>query len=63
MNELDTDRTEAERQVATILAAAYLRLRFPSPSPQEVDCPETKSEPVIYVSEYEYERFSQISPI
>ena len=43
MNDRDPDRTEAVRQIAAILAAAYLRLRFPSPPPL-VDCPETKSE-------------------
>ena len=44
MNERDADRAEAIRQIAAILAAAYVRLRFPEPSPREVDCPETKSE-------------------
>ena len=29
MNERDPDRAEAIRQIAEILAAAYLRLRFP----------------------------------
>ena len=29
MNERDADRAEAVRQIAAILAAAYLRLRFP----------------------------------
>ena len=42
MNDSDVDRTEAIHQIATILAAAYLRLRFPDPSEKEVDCPETK---------------------
>lgn len=37
------DRTEAIRQIAVILATAYLRLRFPN-SPPTVDCAETKSE-------------------
>ena len=44
MNDRDADRAVAVREIAAILAAAYLRLRFPDPSPQEVDCPETKSE-------------------
>jgi len=44
MNERDTDRAEAVRQIAAILAAAYVRLRFPEAPPREVDCPETKSE-------------------
>jgi hypothetical protein len=43
MNERDPDRAEAIRQIAAILAAAYLR-RFPDPPPPPVDCPETKSE-------------------
>ena len=41
MNERDADRAEAVRQIAAILAAAYVRLRFPE---RKVDCPETKSE-------------------
>jgi hypothetical protein len=28
------------RQIAAILAAAYVRLRFPEPLPKEVDCAE-----------------------
>ena len=44
MNDRDTARAEAVRQIAAILAAAYLRLRFPEPPPSVVDCPETKSE-------------------
>ncbi len=44
MNDRDPDRAEAIRQVATVLAASYLRLRFPSLAPPEVDCPDTKSE-------------------
>jgi hypothetical protein len=42
MKEHDADRAEAVRQIATILAAVYVRLRFPAPSKKEVDCPETK---------------------
>ena len=44
MNDRDSDRAEAIRQIAGILATAYLRLRCPDPPPQAVDCPETKSE-------------------
>ena len=44
MNERDADRAEAVREIAAILATAYLRLRFPCPPPQEVDYAETKSE-------------------
>ncbi len=44
MNDRDLDRAEAVRQIATILAAAYLRLRFSESRPPGVDCPETKSE-------------------
>ena len=43
MNDRDPDRTDAVREIATVLATAYLRLRFPEPPPV-VDCPETKSE-------------------
>jgi hypothetical protein len=42
MNDRDPDRAEAIRQIATVLAAAYLRLRFPERQKQPVDCPETK---------------------
>jgi hypothetical protein len=45
MNDQDSDRAESIRQIATILAGAYLRLRFPVPEPSPpLDCPETKSE-------------------
>ena len=44
MSERDGDRTEAVREISAILAAAYVRLRFPEPPPAVVDCPETKSE-------------------
>ena len=40
MNERDADRAEAVRQIAAILAAAYVRLRFPEPIRKEVDCGE-----------------------
>ena len=36
MNERDTDRAQAVREIAAILAAAYLRVRFPAPQ-NEVD--------------------------
>jgi hypothetical protein len=44
MIESDSDRAEPVREIAAILAVAYLRLRFPCPSPKEVDCPTAKSE-------------------
>jgi hypothetical protein len=45
MNDRDPDRVEAVHQIAAILAAAYLRLRFPDQLAMlQVDCPETKSE-------------------
>ena len=44
MNDRDPDRAEAIRQIAAVLAATYLRLRFPEPLHKEVDCPETKSD-------------------
>ena len=44
MNDCDPDRGEAVREIATVLATAYLRLRFPAVPPPVVDCPETKSE-------------------
>ena len=40
MNEPDPDRAEAVHQIAAILAAAYVRLRFPEPLRKEVDCAE-----------------------
>jgi hypothetical protein len=43
MNGRDSDLTEAIQQVATILAAAYLRLRLPAPAPQRLDSPEKES--------------------
>jgi hypothetical protein len=44
MNDRDPDRAEAVREIATVLATAYLRLRFPEPLPPVFDCPKTKSE-------------------
>jgi hypothetical protein len=44
MNDSEPDRTEAIHQIASILARAFLRLRFPASPQNEVDCPETKSE-------------------
>jgi hypothetical protein len=40
MGDHDPDRAEAVRVIAAILADAYLRLRFPKLSPDEVDCAE-----------------------
>ncbi len=40
MNDRDPDRAEAVRQIAAILATAYLRLRFPETPQKEVDCAE-----------------------
>ena len=40
MNERDADRAHAVRQIAAILAAAYLRLRFPDSPQNAVDCAE-----------------------
>lgn len=40
MKERDADRAEAVRQIAAVLAAAYLRLRFPEPPQAQVDCAE-----------------------
>jgi hypothetical protein len=37
MNEPDVDRAEAIRQIATILATAYLRLRFSTPAAAQLD--------------------------
>jgi hypothetical protein len=44
MNDSDPDRTDAIHQIASILAGAFLRLRFPASRQNEVDCSETKSE-------------------
>jgi hypothetical protein len=43
MNGRDSVHTEAIRQIATILAAAYLRLRCPAPAPQRLDSAEKES--------------------
>jgi hypothetical protein len=43
MNDPDPDRAEAIHQVATILATAYLRLRFPAPASPQLDSSETQS--------------------
>ena len=40
MNDHDPDRAEAVRQIAAILAAAYLRLRFPELPQSQLDCAE-----------------------
>ena len=44
MNDRDPERAEAIHQIAAVLAAAYLRLRFPEPPKKVVDCSETKSD-------------------
>ncbi len=44
MNDRDSDRTETIREIAALLAAAYLRLRFPEPPQKAVDCSETKGD-------------------
>lgn len=41
MNDRDSDRAEAVRQIAAVLATAYVRLRFPESLQKEVDCAET----------------------
>jgi len=41
MKERDADRAEAICQIAAILAAAYVRLRFSETLQKEVDCAET----------------------
>jgi len=40
MNDRDPDRAWAVREIATVLAIAYLRLRFPEPPLPVVDCSE-----------------------
>ena len=44
MNDGDLHRADAVREIATVLATAYLRLQFPESPVPVVDCPETKSE-------------------
>ena len=41
MNDPEFDRAETIHQIASILAAAYLRLRFPAPP--QLDSSETES--------------------
>jgi hypothetical protein len=43
MNDPEFDRAEAVHQIAVILAAAYLRLRFPTPASPQLDSSETES--------------------
>ena len=50
MNDRDSDRAEAIRKIATFLAGAYLRLRFPEPLQRAVDCPETKRDSCVEAS-------------
>ena len=40
MNDTETDRAEAIHQIASLLATAYLRLRFPNSQHKEIDCAE-----------------------
>jgi hypothetical protein len=44
MNEPGPEHEEAVRTIASILAGAYLRLRYQDQPPPPVDCPGTKSE-------------------
>jgi hypothetical protein len=44
MSDSQPDRAEIIRAIAKILAAAYMRLRFPEIDPKPVDCAETKSD-------------------
>ena len=41
MDNRGTDHAEVVRQIAAILTAAYVRLRFPEFLQKEVDCAET----------------------
>ena len=43
MNDPDPNRAEAIHQIASILATAYLRLRFPAPTVPQLDSSETQS--------------------
>jgi hypothetical protein len=40
----DSERAEAIYRLASILASAYLRLRFPEPSRQQLDCADAESD-------------------
>ena len=40
MNDREPDRADTVRQIVAILAAAYLRLRFPDSPQNAVDCAE-----------------------
>jgi hypothetical protein len=42
MHDHDSARDDAIEQIANLLAAAYLRLRFPD-QPSQLDSPETES--------------------
>ena len=44
MNDPDPERADAIHQTASILAAGFLRLRFPASPENEVDCSETPSD-------------------
>jgi hypothetical protein len=43
MNDPELDRAEAIHEIASILAKAYLRLRFPAPASPQLDSSETES--------------------
>ena len=43
MNDPDVDLAEAIHQISQILAAAYLRLRFPAPAFAQLDSSEAES--------------------
>ena len=43
MKDPDSDRTEATRQIAGILATVYLRLQFPAPTTTGLDSSEIES--------------------
>ena len=43
MKDPEFDRAEAIHQIAVILAAAYVRLRFPAPASPQLDSSETES--------------------
>lgn len=44
MKNRDAGNQPAIQEIANVLAAAYLRLRFPAPPQFPVDCPDTKSD-------------------
>jgi hypothetical protein len=40
----DSEHAEAIHGIANLLAGAYLRLRFPEPSRQQLDCADAESD-------------------